>query len=220
MTSPRENGARPQNRLTAGTLRSYKKGELIYCQGKQADSVCILQSGRIKIERYTDDGKSVPLKIVRPGQMFGELALLNRVSFDNAICELNSCVVTYPITLLQQEIDSQSETMKLLTHSMLGTIRSMTQGLELRTIRSAEERVMKYLSWVKQTGSKYIQLERSYKDIAEHMGLTPEAVYRTLASLEKQGIISRYENTIAINQRSIDEWQSMKSEDNIFDIAS
>ena len=194
----------------SGMLRKFKKGELIYCQNQEADSIFTLQSGRLKIERYTSDGKPVPLRIVRPGEMFGELAVLNRMYLDNALCELDSCVVTYPIALIQRAIDCQSETMKLFASNMLKTIQSMSHSLELRTIRSAQERVLRYLSLVKEADEKYIQLDRPYKDIAEQIGLTPEALYRTLAKLEQGGLISRSGSTIRAEQLPEDELQTME----------
>ncbi|MEM9537131.1 MAG: Crp/Fnr family transcriptional regulator [Cyanobacteria bacterium P01_E01_bin.45] len=210
MTQPLGSGNRTIAHSTSGTLRKFQKGELIYCQSHKADSMFILQSGRIKIERYTNDGKPVPLRIVRPGEMFGELSILNRVYFDNAVCELDSCVLTYPITLIQRAIDCQSETMKLFANNMLKTIQFMSYSLELRTIRSAQERVMRYLSLVKGADEKYVKLDRSYKDIAEQIGLTPEAFYRTLAKLERDGLISRSGSTIGTETTSDNEWQFME----------
>ena len=219
MTEQQGNDARTLEAFTSGVLLKYKKGELIYCQSQKADYVYILQSGRLKVESYTSDGKPVPLKIVRPGEMFGELAILNRVYCENALCELDSCAIAYPITLIQQAIDCQSEMMKLFTTNLLRTIQFMSYGLELRTIRSAQARVMRYLCLVKSSDTKYIQLDRSYKDIAEQIGLTPEAFYRTLAKLEQKGIISRSGNTICIEQLSDDDWQLMEYEINFAGVA-
>lgn len=207
MTQPQDPDARALIYSTFGTLRKFRKGEVIYSQNNQADSLFILQSGRIRVERSTTDEAPLLLRVVHSGDMFGELALLNRMYVESAICELNSCVVSYPISLIQGAMDCQSETMKLLTQNMLKIIQFMSNILEIRTIRSPQERVLRYLKLLKSADKKYIHLDRSYKDIAEQIGLTPEALYGALAELEKDGIISRAVSNISTERIPGYEWQ-------------
>ena len=64
------------------------------------------------------------------------------------------------------------------------------QRLELMKIRSAKERVMLYLDFHAGADSS-VSLKSDLQDIGNELGLTREAFYRTLASLERAGAIER-----------------------------
>jgi DNA-binding MarR family transcriptional regulator len=58
-------------------------------------------------------------------------------------------------------------------------------------VRSAKERVMLYLELNAGPGGRTVNLRGQLQDIASELGLTREALYRTLASLERAGAIER-----------------------------
>lgn len=53
-------------------------GERIYQFGDVADRIYVLKSGKIKISRSSDDGKEFILYFIRPGEIFGELAIIGQ----------------------------------------------------------------------------------------------------------------------------------------------
>lgn len=64
------------------------------------------------------------------------------------------------------------------------------QRLELMKIRSAKDRVILYLD-LHAGADGSVTLKSELQDIASELGLTREAFYRTLASLEHAGAIQR-----------------------------
>ena len=58
-------------------------------------------------------------------------------------------------------------------------------------VRSAKERVLLYLDLKAERDGRTINLRGPLQDIASELGLTREALYRTLASLERAGAIKR-----------------------------
>ena len=68
---------------------------------------------------------------------------------------------------------------------------SLKNLLELRSIRSASDRILQYLFFIAAPEQSEISFDRSYKDIATELGLSAEAFYRSLADLERSGVISR-----------------------------
>jgi CRP-like cAMP-binding protein len=58
-------------------------------------------------------------------------------------------------------------------------------------VRSAKERVMLYLDLNAEPDGGTVRLRSQLQDIANELGLTREAFYRTLASLEQEGVIKR-----------------------------
>jgi CRP/FNR family transcriptional regulator len=52
-----------------------EQGEAIYREGDLSDTIYVLKSGKIKLSRISEDGKELTLCYVRPGEVFGELAI-------------------------------------------------------------------------------------------------------------------------------------------------
>ncbi|WP_374632313.1 cyclic nucleotide-binding domain-containing protein [Ferrovibrio sp.] len=56
--------------------RAYADGDLIFRQGSDGSTAYLLQSGRVDLIRDTEDGQHLMLRQLRPGDVFGEMALL------------------------------------------------------------------------------------------------------------------------------------------------
>jgi CRP-like cAMP-binding protein len=73
--------------------------------------------------------------------------------------------------------------------------------IEQRNIRSARERVRHYLVLNAGNDGRTVELGGTLKDIAGELGLTHEALYRTLAALERSGEIRRDRGKIRLLRR-------------------
>ena len=72
--------------------------------------------------------------------------------------------------------------------------------MELRNIRSARERVLQY-PWLRAgVHGRSIAIEGQLQDIAAEIGMSREALYRTLAALEAEGCLTRKDNAILLKK--------------------
>jgi UDP-N-acetylglucosamine 2-epimerase (non-hydrolysing) len=85
--------------------------------------------------------------------------------------------------------------LKLMAHQVI----EARQRLELMKTRSAKERVILYLD-LHAGPQGFLTLKSELQDIASELGLTREAFYRTLASLERAGAIERSGARIALKR--------------------
>jgi CRP-like cAMP-binding protein len=58
-----------------GTIQQFNDGEIIFCQNEPSNEVYILKSGRIRISKIVDS-KEIQLFIMMPGDIFGEMSLI------------------------------------------------------------------------------------------------------------------------------------------------
>ena len=79
-------------------------------------------------------------------------------------------------------------------------IHVLRSRLEERNIRSARERVLNHLVLAADASSRTLKMDGTLMDLAGEIGLTPEALYRTLAALAKDGLISRTRSTITLRR--------------------
>ena len=69
-------------RAELGTLaqalhaRTYRPGEVVFVQGDIGRALFILESGKVELTRKDAAGNSVVLYTLKPGEFFGEMALL------------------------------------------------------------------------------------------------------------------------------------------------
>ena len=57
------------------TMRTSSKNEYIYFPNDPSKVVFFLKRGRVKIGKFTDDGKEIIKAILHPGEIFGEMAI-------------------------------------------------------------------------------------------------------------------------------------------------
>lgn len=60
-----------------GRRLAYRAKEFCYLQGDPSDAVFVLRAGRVRVSRITNDGREFTLAFVKPGEPFGELALVD-----------------------------------------------------------------------------------------------------------------------------------------------
>ncbi|MCX7959550.1 MAG: cyclic nucleotide-binding domain-containing protein, partial [Deltaproteobacteria bacterium] len=59
------------------TEKVYKKGQDILVQNEKGDSLFIILEGKVKVVLYGEKGREVILSILKEGDFFGEMALLD-----------------------------------------------------------------------------------------------------------------------------------------------
>lgn len=65
--------------MLAMQRRAYQTGEKLFEEGQPGKAVFIIKSGRVELSRQTSEGIR-KLGILGPGQMFGEMALLEQMT--------------------------------------------------------------------------------------------------------------------------------------------
>jgi DNA-binding IclR family transcriptional regulator len=71
------------------------------------------------------------------------------------------------------------------------------------TTRAARERILQYLRLHAGAEGRAIAIEGQLQDIAGEIGMTREALYRTLAALEAEGSLSRSESEILLKKSAL-----------------
>jgi len=84
----------------------------------------------------------------------------------------------------------------LIAHQVI----ELRQRLEVMKVRSAKERVMLYLDLNVELDNGAVNLQSQLQDIASELGLSREAFYRTLASLEREGTIEQAGSRILLKR--------------------
>lgn len=179
---------------------TFERGETIYRAGESSDGLYIVHKGRVRIYRLSDSGKEQLVRILGPGDFTGELSLFNETEHDayaDAMERVEMCVMTredFQTFLLKYPAIS----LKVLAEFSARLAQTENQAANI-ALESTETRIAMYLAQIaEKTNSRVIKLEMSRKDLASHLGTTPETVSRRLAEFEDAGWISQ------LSQRDIE----------------
>jgi CRP-like cAMP-binding protein len=184
-------------RLSGGPLPETKS---LFRQGDKVTAIYFIEAGRLRLERRTFDGRLLILGGSLAGQFFVEAALFADFFHCDAVATEPSQVRIYPkqavLKALRTDPEDAMSFLALMAHQVI----ELRQRLELMKVRSAKERVMLYLDFNAEPDRGAVNLRSQLQDIASELGLTREAFYRTLASLEREGTIERAGSRILLKR--------------------
>jgi len=175
----------------AGTVRRLATGAALFRQGDPAGAVFQVVSGRLRLARQTIEGQSITLHTAEPGEMFAEPALFSPVYHCDAVAVVGSEVRAWRkkdlLTALRRDPDLAERFMAALARQ----VQALRAQLAARNILSARERVLHQLALRAGADGRTVRLRGTLMEFAAEIGLTPAALYRTLARLEREGLIVR-----------------------------
>lgn len=180
--------------------RTLEAGEFLFRQGDTAKFVFAIERGQLRLERRTFDGRLVPLHLARAGETFAEAALFADRYHCDAVALTDAVVKALPKAALLVELEHSRGHTPVLVHAMARQLHALRQRLELRNVRSARERILLALELRVTDESRTVVLDGPLQDLAADLGLTREALYRTLAALHASGQIVRDGSQITLRR--------------------
>ncbi len=182
----------------ASTYRNLVAGQVLFHQRDKASAIFAVDIGRLRLVRYTGEGDLVVFQVVRAGESFGESALFSAIYNCDAVAEVPSRVIVYPKRLVLTALRDQPDLAEDLMSRLVRKSQSLKTRLEWRSIRAARDRLLQYLLVAMPSGETTVNFDRPLKYIASELGLSTEVLYRTLAQLEREGIITRVARKITL----------------------
>jgi CRP-like cAMP-binding protein len=180
--------------------RSLARNEVLFRQGDKVTAIYFIEAGRLRLDRRSFDGRTLILGTTPANEFFVEAALFADIFHCDAVATEPSRVRIYPkaavLNALRTDPASAMSFLKLVAHQVI----ELRQQLELMKIRSAKDRVMLYLDFNAGPDGRTVNLRGELQYIASELGLTREALYRTLAGLERMGAIERAGDRIMIKK--------------------
>jgi CRP/FNR family transcriptional regulator, dissimilatory nitrate respiration regulator len=178
--------------LEAGSVvRVLEARELLFQQGDRTAAIYKIEIGRIRLIRRTVDDHPVILYTARRGEYFAEASLFAETYHCDAVAAAPSRVRVYPKTAVIAALRADPDLAQAFMARLAVQLQELRTLMELRNIRSAHERVLQYLRWRAIEQGRSIAVEGQLQDIAAEIGITREALYRTLTALETEGHLSK-----------------------------
>jgi len=190
----------PPDLKDASVLHSLASGEALFQQGDAPNAIFEVESGRLRLLRQTIEGHTVVIHTARTGELFAEAALFSKSYHCNAVAAVPSKVRAYPKRKILAAIRSDPNLAERLMAVLAHQLQSVRSNLEQRNIRSARQRLLHHLALAAGPDGRTIRITGTLMDLATEIGLTHEVLYRTLAALSKDGVITRSATEIVLQK--------------------
>ncbi len=167
----------------------FDKGSLIYFAGKEGRKLYIIHQGKVKISRIGDNGKAQVIRILGPGEFFGELSILGNAVLSDYAEALEPCSMCMIDGVRLKALMGKYPSIALKVMEELSIRLSKAESLiEDISLRPAENRLAQAILDLAEGRSEF-ELPTTKGDFASQLGMTQETLSRKLSLLQKQKLI-------------------------------
>jgi CRP/FNR family transcriptional regulator len=170
-------------------VKKLKKGETLYNAGDEGSFLYVVQEGKFKISRYTEEGNEQVLRVLSTGDFAGDHALFtNNLADDFAITLEDSTVCILDGAELKKHMIEKPEISVRIISELSKRLSDSEYKLESYNLDSVGKRVAQ--SIIKHSeGSNTFELPISKLDWASILGMSNETLSRKLSQFKKDGLI-------------------------------
>lgn len=191
----------PAAALSAAIDHKLKAGEPLFRLGDKTVGLCEVITGRVRLVRVDHSGREIVLHVAGPGETLAEASLFSSHYHCDAIASNAAVVRVYPKREVLAAFAQSPKAAQAFSEMLAHQVMSLRTRIEQRNIRSARERVRHFLVLNVGPDRRTVEMRGTLKDLAAEIGLTHEALYRTLAVLERSGEIRRKGEKIVLSKR-------------------
>lgn len=185
-------------------IRQYGKRDIVLQKGGSGDGLMFLLSGQAQVIDVTEDGRAIGLRMLEPGDFFGEIALINNSTRSASVVAMTEALVGFLPAPVAMHLFSHSPT--VANHMLKHLAQKIQRDSEIRallSINNTSKRIYAFLVMQQKPGSDgatpaVVENLPTHQDIANMVNTSRETVTRALLALVQQGIIEKDSHKLII----------------------
>lgn len=177
-------------------VKEYGPRDIVMSASEPPPGFFIVVEGKARIYRVGRDGREQTLRLVRPGDTFGEVPVFDdgpSPAWVEALEETR--LVILPTAEFRQLILQEPRIALSLLRQFARRIRVLTRQVEEMSLQTVESRLARYLFQLAQEEGAddergiIVPRQLTQQDLATIVGSVREVVGRTMKTLEREGVI-------------------------------
>lgn len=186
--------------------KEYKKGDYIFFEGDEKPGIYIVETGIVKLTKETADGKTVILRLVTPGEVFGWLVLgeskvdstyTAQVLIDSKVLHISNAdfirlLTQYPAVAVKITCDASKKLLEAYDR-LKSLAAEKVEGRIANLLLELSKKIGK-----EENGKLVINAPITRQDLAEMTGTTVETAIRIISKWKKEGLINTERGKIEI----------------------
>lgn len=186
-------------------LREFKKGELLCQAGSPQDSIGIVLSGEIQVQKDDVAGNRLIVGVFGAGELFGEVsAFAGFGSWPNNVTGgTDGCVLFFPYDKISspccKACGFHQTMIRNMLHIVAGKAMIMNSRLNYLKLRSMREKLAAFLvDQYRLKGSKTFYVTMNRDQLADFLNVSRPSMSRELGRMKDEGIIDFYRSSFTI----------------------
>lgn len=186
--------------------KEINKNQPIYFPNEPSSSIFFLKTGRVKISRYSNDGKEMIMAFITPGEVFGEMAYLGEGERTDIAITVE---LSYICAINKDDFASfveKNPTLNLKLTKLIGLkLKSYSERIEDLVFKDAKQRVISFIIKLNDENGKivgdqvFVKPFLKHQDIADLTACARQTVNDVLTDLREKSIIDFDRKKLIIN---------------------
>ena len=195
------------HRLNAMVLKTKRRrGEWVFVHGDPADSIYVLQKGRMKITALSEDGHEVVHEILGPGDIFGDTSTILGIPRTNSAQTLEPSLL---FEIRRRDFESLLAAYPQLSLQLLKCVGLRLKKAEAQLVNvicnDVSHRVRKALIdlMIKESGpgpEGPVRIRITQQDLANSIGASRQKTWEALKELEDSSVLRLMYRSILVNE--------------------
>jgi len=198
-------GREAEQRLLSRYGRRFAAGSVLFRDGDPAGEAFLLQEGRVRLIKHAG-AMERSLRVIRPGDLFGEGALIKgSVRTSTALALDDTVVLAFDQATFDQVLSSSPEVAARVLSQLIRRLRDAEDQIEILMLRDAQSKVVVALmklgqQQLAQDGRPggQVALTLSPLELSAHAGLDVDTVKRIVAQLRDRGYVRIQEERVEL----------------------
>jgi CRP/FNR family transcriptional regulator len=176
--------------------RSFPPGVRVFHEGDHSDACFVVRSGDLRVTREHSDGRAIALATFGPGDIFGELAMLDGEARSASVETLTeSELLALPASDVRRLLADHPRISVKLIAALTRRLRETNERVARQSFQTVPSRVAGVLTQLvaeetASEGRQGVTVRMTQADLAQLAGTSRESVSRFLATLERAGVVT------------------------------
>jgi CRP/FNR family cyclic AMP-dependent transcriptional regulator len=186
-------------------VKNFRKNQIIFLEEETGNYMYIVLTGKVKVTKSTAGGKESILAIHQPGDFFGEMALLDGKTSPATVSAMEDCRIAIIFNAdFQRLLMSNEKVVRQIVQVLCSRLRSVWSQIQDLSYSTADDRIragilqLSRKHGVQDARGIIIDLKITHQELAELVGTSRETVTRTLARLQKKGVLQLDQRRIVL----------------------
>lgn len=195
--------------LRFARVQFYPRNRIVFQQGEAGNALMAVLRGSAKASTPTRGGKEVILNIIGPGEIFGEIALLDEGPRSATVTTLeDTSLLIIENRDFKPILDANPTLCRALLRLVCGRLRRASDQVVETMFLERASRLAKTLIWLAERyGSETadgvaIGVTLSQRELGNVAAMSRESVNKQLTEWRKQSLVSMIGKTIVIQNRA------------------
>lgn len=188
----------PHAVLALCSFKLFNKGSRLFKTGRKPEWMFFVVSGEVTLERLSPQGDSVVLQRTRHG-FVSEASLQSPKYHCDAVVIADAEIIQIPIQILADALSTDPAFAGRWINMLNNEVRRLRLHLERLNMKSVRDRLVHLIATEGKDG--HLPIPSGVKTLANELGVTHEALYRTISTMQAEGTLKKENSHLVIQMR-------------------